>query len=172
MLNTQDWGLAFKGSESTSPFPPLMSFNFQDPPTELLLADARRSLSATRSSVSELNARIETAEAALAQVVAESKSIIHEMQNERSMLEEKVSKTMAYISPIRRLPTELLRDIFLWSFEDHPCCAWVLASVNWSWRRLALRMPRIWSKVCTQFTSPSFAIRVSSRHRLWARLVS
>ncbi|KAG5643035.1 hypothetical protein DXG03_001647 [Asterophora parasitica] len=107
-----------------------MSSSFQDPPTEISLADARRTLSSSRSSVAELDAKIETAEAALAQVVRDSKSLIHEMQTERAMLEERALTAMAYLSPIRRLPTEMLRDIFLRSFEAHPCCAWVLAAIR------------------------------------------
>lgn len=125
-----------------------MSFNFHDPPSELSLADARRSLQATRSSVSVLNQKINAAEAALAEVVLNSQRLINDMQNERAILEEEALQTMAYLSPIRRLPMELLRDIFMWCFQDHPCCAWVLAAVSTPWRRLALRMPKIWSKVC------------------------
>ncbi|KAG6910716.1 hypothetical protein DXG01_008247 [Tephrocybe rancida] len=105
-------------------------YNFPEPPTEPSLADARRILSATRSSVSEVEAKIEAAEAALAQVVRESKLLIDDLQIQRHALEQTLTQTMAYLSPIRRLPVELLRDIFLECFEEHPCCAWVLAAIH------------------------------------------
>ena len=134
-----------------------MSHPFCDPPTASSLAEARRALKATRTSVTELNAKIDASEAALAQIVRDSQCKIDELQRERAALEEQVLQTLAYLSPIRRLPMELLRDLFMWCFLDHPCCAWVLASVCGSWRRLALRMPKLWSKVC--YYNVSFSSR-------------
>jgi len=118
-----------------------------EPPTLSTLADARRSLESARTSVEELNVKIEVAEAALAQIVADSKCAINELLRERAALEDRVFRTMAYLSPIRRLPNELLREIFMCNFDDYPCCAWVLAAVCSMWRRLALGMPKLWSKV-------------------------
>ena len=125
-----------------------MSFpNFVDPPTKEALVNARRSLEATRASVEEITSKIDAAEQALAQLVRESRLIINELEAQRITLEDQASRTLAYLSPIRRLPMELLREIFVWSFEEHACSAWVLAAVCPSWRRLALRIPLIWSKV-------------------------
>lgn len=121
--------------------------DFSDPPTKDTLADARRSLGATRVSICALTKQIDTAEAALAQIVRDSKVAIQEMLNEKRALEERAMKTLAYLSPMRGLPLELLREIFLWCFKSHPCSAWVLASVCTSWRTLALKIPMIWSKV-------------------------
>ncbi|KDR72745.1 hypothetical protein GALMADRAFT_73622 [Galerina marginata CBS 339.88] len=121
--------------------------DFTEPPTKETLADARRTLEATRVSVLELTSKIEAVEETLAQIVRESQYAISQLQEQRSALERRVSKTLAYLSPIRRLPMELLREIFMWSFEDHPCSAWVLAAVCTSWRSLALRIPLIWSKI-------------------------
>ena len=131
------------------PFP-----NFVDPPTKETLVNARRSLEVTRASVEEISSKIDAAEMALAQLVRDSRLAINELEGQRAALEEQVSKTLAYLSPIRRLPMELLREIFVWSFEEHACSAWVLAAVCPSWRRLALRIPLIWSKVC-----PFYALR-------------
>lgn len=128
----------------------MVPLQFPDPPTAETLADARRSLVTTRESVSQLTSKIDAAEASLAQLVKESKCAISEMETRRALLKNMEQKTLAYLSPIRRLPTELLRDVFLWNFEDYSCCAWVLAAVCSSWRRLSLSMPRIWSKVSHQ----------------------
>jgi len=125
-----------------------MSFpNFVDPPTKETLANARRSLEVTRASVEEITYTINAAEIALAKLVRESRLAINELEGQRTTLEDQVSRTLAYLSPIRRLPIELLREIFVWSFEEHACSAWVLAAVCPSWRRLALKIPIIWSKV-------------------------
>ena len=128
------------------PFPKLV-----DPPTKETLVHARRSLEVSRASVKEISSKIDAAESALAQLVRDSKLAISELEGQRAALEDQVSRTLAYLSPIRRLPMELLREIFVWSFEEHACSAWVLAAVCPSWRRLALRIPLIWSKVCPFF---------------------
>ena len=132
------------------PFP-----NFVDPPTKETLVNARRSLEVTRASVEEITSKIDAAEMALAQLVRDSRLAISELEGQRAALEDQVSKTLAYLSPIRRLPMELLREIFVWSFEEHACSAWVLAAVCPSWRRLALRIPLIWSKVSPFYTLSS-----------------
>ncbi|KAF8219338.1 hypothetical protein L208DRAFT_1418372 [Tricholoma matsutake] len=136
--------------------------SFPEPPTQATLADARRSLNETRISVMQMSSKIDKAEAELEQLVHDSKTIINQMQQERACLQEHLLQTMAYLSPIRRLPTDLLSDIFMWSFEDYSCQAWILASVCSSWRRLALRMPRIWSKVrlCTSQNASADTIRL------------
>jgi hypothetical protein len=118
-----------------------------EPATEATLADARRALEIQRRSLLHITGKIDSSEAALAQIVADSRCAINEMAKERATLEEKIFHTMAYLSPIRRLPFELLRQIFLFNFDDYPCCAWVLCAVCSLWRKTALSMPRIWSKV-------------------------
>ncbi|KAI9568726.1 hypothetical protein HD554DRAFT_2204935 [Boletus coccyginus] len=133
------------------------ALNYREPPTESSVAEARRALQAQRQELSQLSERITSAEDALAQIVTDRKGAIREMQCEQHALEEKVKLTLAYISPIRRLPHELLRHIFMFNFDNHPCCAWILASVCVLWRRLALSIPKIWSKirlVTSQSASP------------------
>jgi hypothetical protein len=126
-----------------------MSFHpfSSDPPTASSLADARRLLDQNNTSLAVLDREIEAAEAQLAQIVAESRDAIKQLQRERAILEEKVVRALAYMSPIRRLPVELLRHIFMMNFDEYPCCAWILSSVCSQWRRLALSMPKLWSKV-------------------------
>jgi F-box-like len=135
--------------------------NFVDPPTKEALVNARRSLEATRASIEEITSKIDVAETTLAQLVRDSKFAINELEGQRTALEDQVSRTLAFLSPIRRLPMELLREIFVWSFEEHACSAWVLAAVCPSWRRLALRIPLIWSKVSLLMHSVNFSLGVS-----------
>ncbi|KAI0719231.1 hypothetical protein C8Q72DRAFT_864085 [Fomitopsis betulina] len=127
-----------------------------EPPTQASLAEARRELSSRQDSVQALSDRIRTAEEELARTVAIAKSAIRELEKERDELQERVAHTLAYVAPIRRLPHELLRYIFLLNFEEYPCCAWVLSAVCTLWRRQVLSTPTMWSKirlVTTQSTS-------------------
>ncbi|KAJ7119293.1 hypothetical protein C8R46DRAFT_1020114 [Mycena filopes] len=121
--------------------------SFHDAPTAATLAAARTALAAALDNASTLAARIGAAEEDLARIVREARAAIEDMQREKGGLEETVVQTRAYLSPIRRMPGELLRELFLWCFEDHPCCAWVLSAVCSNWRRQALAIPRIWSKI-------------------------
>jgi hypothetical protein len=118
-----------------------------EPPTPSSLAHARRFLDETTTSRADLDRKIEAAEAQLAQIIADSRCAIEQLQREREALDEKISRARAYMSPIRRLPSELLRHIFMMNFDEYPCCAWILSSVCLQWRRLALSMPKLWSKV-------------------------
>jgi F-box-like len=140
-----------------------------DPPTPSSLANARRLLDESNSSLADLDRKIEAAEAQLAQIMADSRCTIKQLQRERATLEEKISRTLAYMSPIRRLPAELLRQIFTMNFDEYPCCAWILSSVCSQWRRLALSMPKLWSKVCYLSLSafPPWFFFVGA---LWAKL--
>lgn len=148
--------------------PPL---SFQEPPTALSLSAARATLQDSLKSATSLADKIRVAEASLAHIVAEAQGAIDDMLREKHLVQETISQTQvssislvcapflrrakkrvlpvfqAYLSPIKRLPGELLRELFMWCFEGHPCCAWVLSAVCANWRHQALGIPRIWSKV-------------------------
>ncbi|KAF8193255.1 hypothetical protein K438DRAFT_1829361 [Mycena galopus ATCC 62051] len=125
----------------------LPSLSLQEPLTAARLSAARVALEDSLKNASSLAEKIRAAEATLAQIVAEAQVAIEDMLREKETLEETIVQTRAYLSPIRRLPGELLRELFMWCFEDHPCCAWVLSSVCTTWRQQALLIPRIWSKI-------------------------
>ncbi|KAL0581575.1 hypothetical protein V5O48_000504 [Marasmius crinis-equi] len=101
-----------------------------DPPTIVSLADAKLKLSHHFESLGKLNDKISEAEAHLAQIVLEAQCAINEMAKEKSVVEERILHTQSYLSPIRRLPSELLSYVFYWCFEDHPCCAWILSAIR------------------------------------------
>ena len=149
-----------------------MSFHLfpSEPPTAASLADARRLLDESNASLGDVNHKIETAEAQLAQIVAESHCAIKQLQLQREALEDKIARARAYMSPIRRLPNELLRHIFIMNFDEYPCCAWILSSVCSQWRRLALSMPRLWSKVCYSSFPVYLFLRGSCVGQAWASL--
>jgi len=122
-----------------------------EPPTASSLTDARRILDDTNTSLADVDRKIEATQAQLDQIVADYQCTIKQLERERATLEEKISRTLAYMAPIRRLPSELLRHIFIMNFDEYPCCAWILSSVCSQWRRLALSMPKLWSKVWYPF---------------------
>lgn len=127
----------------------MSSCGFPEPPTRASLTDARRVLDQQRNAVDALATRIQAAEDELKHIVRTRRDAIQEMEKERATAEDQVSRTLAYLSHIRRLPHELLGQIFMFIFDDYPCCAWVLAAVCSPWRRQVLSMPRLWSKVRT-----------------------
>lgn len=134
-------------SSSISPGREMPSLTFTDPPTPDTLHHAQLHLQSTLEARLALETKIRDAESALAQLVNEAQCAITKMSNERKTLEAETARTKAYLSPVRRLPAEMLREIFMWNFEEHAACAWVLSAVCSSWRRLAIRTPRLWSKV-------------------------
>ncbi|KAJ6571487.1 hypothetical protein B0H19DRAFT_937098 [Mycena capillaripes] len=125
----------------------LPPISFQEPPTALSLSAARANLEDSLKNASSLAERINAAQVSLAQIVAEAQAAIEDMLREKHSLQDTIEQTQAYLAPIRRLPGELLRELFMWCFEGHPCCAWVLSAVCATWRQQALAIPRIWSKI-------------------------
>ena len=129
----------------------MSSCGFPEPPTRATLADARKLLDEQRAAVSDITAQIHEAEDELARIVRAKRDAIQDLEKHLEDMEGQVSRTLAYLSHIRRLPHELLGYIFMYNFDDYPCCAWVLASVCSLWRRQVLSMPKLWSKVSPNF---------------------
>ena len=118
-----------------------------EPPTASSRAEAQAQIESNRKKIQSVSETIVSTEDKLAQIINEYRSTIRVLHKTKQELEDEVSLALAYISPIRTLPHELLRHIFLLNFEDQPCCAWGIAAVCSLWRRLVLGMPRMWSKV-------------------------
>ncbi|KAI0037223.1 hypothetical protein K488DRAFT_75528 [Vararia minispora EC-137] len=120
---------------------------FLEPPTPSSLLEARDRLQAENAALRDLSERIAATDAALQKTIADQHALIRTLQDERAKVQQKIEQARGYLAPIRRLPQELLRSIFLLGFDESPCCAWVLAAVCSLWRRLALSMPKLWSKI-------------------------
>ncbi|KAH6908736.1 hypothetical protein BKA70DRAFT_1426627 [Coprinopsis sp. MPI-PUGE-AT-0042] len=136
---------------------------FPDPPTKETLASARRLLENKRVCIHSISAEIARAEQALAELLRDARHRINEMEVERARMVDEEQHTLAYLSPLRRLPQELVREIFMWCFEEHACAAWILSAVCSSWRAQALRMPLLWSKI-RLVTTPAASADII---RLW-----
>ena len=138
-----------------------------EPPTAGSRAEAQAQIESNKKKIQALSETITSTEDKLTQIINEYRCSIRALQRSKQELEEEVSLTLAYISPIRTLPHELLRHIFLLNFEDQPCCAWGVAAVCSLWRRLVLAMPRMWSKVCSKYIG-TFTVFISRIHPICA----
>jgi len=133
--------------------------NLPEPPNATSLSTARLTLSTQRASLLALQTRIADAEQTLADLIAQHEHDISVLRAEQNVLERSLLQTQAYVAPIRRLPGELLSEVFMAAWDDNPCIAWVLAGVSRGWRNTALAMPRIWSKVRAISSSSVFLYR-------------
>ena len=90
-----------------------------------------------------------SAERQKAEVAVTAKVTDIEMQIH--MLKQENSKAASFLAPIRRLPVELLAEIFIISISFHAQSRLELMRVCRSWRAVVLTMPRIWSNIrlCT-----------------------
>jgi hypothetical protein len=138
-------------------------FVMSELPSAHQLAEAKETLAASQQALQNITRKIDDAEQTLAEIVASTRCTIDTLTAERTALQREVSLALAYISPIRRLPHELLREVFLISFEHNPRCAWAHASVCTLWRRIALSMPMLWSKIRLDTTQNDSADTI----RLW-----
>ncbi|KIJ51070.1 hypothetical protein M422DRAFT_159102 [Sphaerobolus stellatus SS14] len=132
-------------------------------PTASQLAEARQSLTNSEQALEDVSQKINDAEEELAAIIEVTRRKIDALNAEKTSLQEEIALTLAYVSPIRRLPSELLRAVFLIYFDHDPRCAWTLASVCSLWRRISLSMPKLWSKIRLETTQDSSADTI----RLW-----
>ncbi|KIY62750.1 hypothetical protein CYLTODRAFT_319223, partial [Cylindrobasidium torrendii FP15055 ss-10] len=79
-----------------------------------------------------------------------------------SLIEDAIRARRHVLAPVRRLPTEILRQIFLltvnhipersaeangvdwWSFKDPECTLWAMELVCQQWRAVAMGYPQLW----------------------------
>lgn len=118
-----------------------------DIPSSSQLNEAKERLKLQQDESRVLSRRICDAQATLAQIIADSRLAIHALEDEKQRVETDVEHTKAFLSPMRRLPDDILQLLFWFEFETAPCCAWALSAVCSRWRRIVLNMPRMWSKV-------------------------
>ncbi|KAJ7118658.1 hypothetical protein C8R43DRAFT_934005 [Mycena crocata] len=89
-------------------------------------------------------------------------------EGERALLSDYHAQNKGIISPLRRMPPELLGEIFLLTLparvqdsslstvEDSP---WVLAQVCSGWRQVAISTPALWSRVAIDYyKKPRYSI--------------
>ncbi|KAF7376684.1 hypothetical protein MSAN_00085400 [Mycena sanguinolenta] len=86
--------------------------------------------------------------------IADLQKAIDELAQERAGVKTYVDAHQALLSPIRRLPLDILQEIFVACLPTHRNCVMsaseapvLLGRICSSWRALALSSPRLWSSV-------------------------
>ncbi|KAJ7648392.1 hypothetical protein DFH06DRAFT_1476392 [Mycena polygramma] len=116
------------------------------------------------SSIGKADARLACLDAGIARLHEQ----LHQLEEEHVALSIYRSKSNAILSPLRRMPPEMLSEIFCWTLPslrngtrrgikmtDTP---WVLTHVCSRWRAIAIATPSLWSLVFivyTRYTNPA-----------------
>ncbi|KAJ6593312.1 hypothetical protein B0H19DRAFT_16957 [Mycena capillaripes] len=128
---------------------------------------AEANLSSIREFVSRGSARREVLDAKIGSLKAELEKLLEE----RNFLDTEIRKHEGALSPLRRMPTEIISLIFtfatppvtpsnnLMDVQEGP---WVLSAVCGRWRTIILSSPWFWTSLYLDFTDddpelPSFA---------------
>ncbi|KAJ6463152.1 hypothetical protein C8R47DRAFT_1225269 [Mycena vitilis] len=81
---------------------------------------------------------------------------IPEATGERHVLAERVQRYTAVLSPIRRMPPEIMCEIFSWTLPHTrrgtggivtTVAPWYLGQISTRWREIALALPSLWSSI-------------------------
>ncbi|KAF5381894.1 hypothetical protein D9757_007595 [Collybiopsis confluens] len=98
---------------------------------------------------STIDHKIFNTQSSLSQFLLDTQNELTALFNEKRSLEEQAQWARAEHAPIRKVPAELLRDVFLRVFEDdhRGSAGWLFAAVCRRWRSLALETPRLWTRI-------------------------
>ncbi|KAJ7253548.1 hypothetical protein C8J57DRAFT_1722435 [Mycena rebaudengoi] len=95
-----------------------------------------------------------TEAAHLAEQIAGMQKLLEDLTRKRDDLAEFIDAHLALVSPARRLPDDVVREIFVASLPANRNCAisfqespLLLCTICQSWRSLALSTPRIWASI-------------------------
>ncbi|KAJ7483485.1 hypothetical protein FB451DRAFT_107141 [Mycena latifolia] len=106
---------------------------------------------------------VSTSDAQLAHLEKEISRLqdrLQQLRNEQGLLSRYRAQNTAILSPLRRMPPEVLAEIFSWtlpSIEDasrkfhESHSPWVLTHVSSRWRAIALSTPSLWSRICINY---------------------
>ncbi len=156
----------------------LMRSNDQPSPTE---ADAIRGMiSQHEESVAATDLRISalsTFRQDMVNLIAKADETIAALRGERERVSVEIKEKGDLLSAVRRLPSEVLfqifretiefpinvtqsdRDVFWWDFTPVRCSLWTIELVSRCWGTVALTFPKLWSYVNIIITDDGFAER-------------
>ncbi|KAJ7654611.1 hypothetical protein DFH06DRAFT_1202886 [Mycena polygramma] len=102
--------------------------------------------------------------ACLDQDVARLRKTLKQLKEARVSLSSYRKRNMAILSPLRRMPAEVLGEIFSWTLPavgeelrdrmklDVGASPWVLTHINSRWRAVALSNPSVWSLIMITYS--------------------
>ncbi|KAJ7253501.1 hypothetical protein C8J57DRAFT_1722395 [Mycena rebaudengoi] len=92
--------------------------------------------------------------AQLAEQIARMQKLLEDLARKRDDLAEFIDAHLALVSPARRLPDDVVREIFVASLPKNRNCAisakdssLLLCTICQPWRNLALSTPRMWASI-------------------------
>ncbi|KAJ7625656.1 hypothetical protein FB45DRAFT_1060322 [Roridomyces roridus] len=89
--------------------------------------------------------------------ISRLKHRLGQLEAEQAELLDYQRQNATILSPLRRMPPEVLIKVFLWTdcyASDVKCCrAWVLSQVSSRWRAITLSLPSLWSFISVNFRS-------------------
>ncbi|KAJ8695909.1 hypothetical protein PTI98_005820 [Pleurotus ostreatus] len=122
-------------------------------PTQGQRDDAERGAEKAGRSLTLLEAELQAAE-----------SYIVHVREARRKVQEHLSQHKTILAPIRRIPSEILAEIFVATIDDTTLCdpldydemPWLLGRVCHSWRMVTESTPKLWSRIRVElkFVSP------------------
>uniref|UniRef100_A0A8H7Y5Y1 F-box domain-containing protein n=1 Tax=Psilocybe cubensis TaxID=181762 RepID=A0A8H7Y5Y1_PSICU len=120
-----------------------------DEPSEEQVHEVRRLLMDPKQEAEYLDAEIQKA-----------RSLLQELEEKRTKAGGTIRRYEAILSPIRRVPPDVLRVVFLYCLVTHrnPAISikeapLLLTHVCSSWRTLALNTPALWARIHISFTN-------------------
>ncbi|KAF7353382.1 F-box domain-containing protein [Mycena sanguinolenta] len=118
-----------------------------EPPLNTELSAIRSILEQTSAGLADLDAEI-----------SRLKDHLRDLEEKRTALSRCHSQNTQILSPLRRMPPEILGEIFSWTVPsirdvfNTKDCPWVLTHVCSTWRAVALYQPSLWSLIVVDFS--------------------
>ncbi|KAF7371186.1 ABC protein [Mycena sanguinolenta] len=95
--------------------------------------------------------------------IARLRSRLAQLEHQRLSLSKHLARNKSILSPLRRLPDEILVEIFSWTLPsivtmrrrgsfDVTQPPWILGHISSRWRAVALASPSLWSLVAVNYT--------------------
>ncbi|KAJ7651218.1 hypothetical protein FB45DRAFT_1078799 [Roridomyces roridus] len=136
---------------SSSPCTHLLQSN--EAPTEAEIPPIQLFISENQSRLDALDVQIDDLRAQM-----------QRLQSERATVEDCIHSHRAVLSAVRRVPHELITEIFVWTLGGQTWFRppWYLAFICRSWRGIALSTPCLWSFLLLGGTPPHSLARTSS----------
>ncbi|KAH7868332.1 uncharacterized protein C8R40DRAFT_846837 [Lentinula edodes] len=106
-------------------------------------------LDTTLQTITSVQNQINSAKCRLSQSILDAKQELTTLYSEKRALEEEARRALGEVAPIRRVPAELLRAVFLDIFEEDATgkAGWIFAAVCRRWRIVSLETPMLWTRI-------------------------